>query len=102
MIVDDIADSFDYKNKYAIIEYLYELSNMNNIKMIILSHNFDFYRAVSSRLSILRQNRLEVMLTNNTINLHEEKYQKQPFVAWKKKLNKENIIALMVITSILI
>ena len=95
LIVDDIADSFDYKNKYAIIEYLYELSNMNNIKMIILSHNFDFYRAVSSRLSILRQNRLEVVLINNTINLHEEKYQKQPFEAWKKKLNKENIIALI-------
>jgi hypothetical protein len=24
-IVDDIADSFDYKNKYAIIEYLKEI-----------------------------------------------------------------------------
>lgn len=95
LIVDDIADSFDYKNKYAIIEYLYELSHMKNIKMIILSHNFDFYRAVSSRLSILRQNRLEVMLINDKINLYEEKYQKQPFVAWKKKLNSKNIIALI-------
>ena len=24
LVIDDIADSFDYKNKYAIIEYLYE------------------------------------------------------------------------------
>ena len=26
LVIDDIADSFDYKNKYAIVEYLYELS----------------------------------------------------------------------------
>lgn len=25
LVIDDIADSFDYKNKYAIIEYLYEI-----------------------------------------------------------------------------
>ena len=25
-VVDDIADSFDYKNKYAIIEYLKDIS----------------------------------------------------------------------------
>ena len=31
IIVDDIADSFDYKNKYAIIEYLYDISRINNI-----------------------------------------------------------------------
>ena len=50
LIVDDIADSFDYKNKYAIIEYLYVLAEDNLFSMIIMSHNFDFYRTVSSRL----------------------------------------------------
>ena len=39
-IIDDIADSFDYKNKYAIIEYLCEMANQPNFKLIILSHNF--------------------------------------------------------------
>ena len=95
LIIDDIADSFDYKNKYAIIEYLYELSKIDKIKMIILSHNFDFYRSVSSRLSILRDNRLFANVSNNTIEFITEKYQNQPFLYWKKNLSVKNIIALI-------
>lgn len=50
VIIDDIADSFDYRNKYAILEYLQELSEENNkIYMVILTHNFDFYRSMQSR-----------------------------------------------------
>jgi len=52
VIADDIADSFDYTNKYAIIEYLDELSNNKLVDLLILTHNFDFYRTVSSRLDI--------------------------------------------------
>lgn len=52
VIADDIADSFDYTNKYAIIEYLDELSRNKLIDLLILTHNFDFYRTVSSRLDI--------------------------------------------------
>ena len=52
VIADDIADSFDYSNKYAIIEYLSELSDNKMIDLLILTHNFDFYRTVSSRLDI--------------------------------------------------
>ena len=49
-IFDDIADSFDYKNKYAIIQYLTDISKDPHFKMILLStHNFDFYRTVRSR-----------------------------------------------------
>lgn len=51
IILDDIADSFDYKNKYAIVEYLADLISANNFEVIILTHNFDFYRTVSSRLN---------------------------------------------------
>ncbi|MDR4887894.1 hypothetical protein RGU12_10075 [Fredinandcohnia sp. QZ13] len=50
-IVDDIADSFDYKNKYAIIEYLKDVSEHNNFFSIILTHNFDFFRTVQERIS---------------------------------------------------
>ena len=52
VIADDIADSFDYSNKYAIIEYLSELSDNKMIDLLIFTHNFDFYRTISSRLDI--------------------------------------------------
>jgi hypothetical protein len=50
LILDDVADSFDYKNKYAIIEYFYDLSvSTNNIHMIVLTHNYDFFRSMRMR-----------------------------------------------------
>lgn len=49
MIVDDIADSFDYKNKYAIIQYLKDVSENPNFTQVILTHNFDFFRTVKGR-----------------------------------------------------
>lgn len=52
IIADDLADSFDYSNKYAIIEYLDEISSNKLIDVLILTHNFDFYRTVASRLDI--------------------------------------------------
>lgn len=55
IIVDDIADSFDYKNKYAIIEYLADISKNQYIDLLILTHNFDFYRTVVSRVGIPRE-----------------------------------------------
>ena len=48
-VVDDIADSFDYKNKYAIIQYLKEIAGQPNFTQIILTHNFDFFRTVQGR-----------------------------------------------------
>jgi ABC-type hemin transport system ATPase subunit len=95
LIIDDIADSFDYKNKYAIIEYLYELSNESNIKMIILSHNYDFYRTISSRLSISRQCRLFADKDTSKIVLVQEKYQNQPFDYWKENPNQIHVMALI-------
>ena len=55
-IVDDIADSFDYKNKYAIIQYLKEISENPLFKLIILTHNFDFFRTIESRGIVNRKN----------------------------------------------
>ncbi|MFX1521571.1 MAG: phage infection protein [Promethearchaeota archaeon] len=48
-IIDDIADSFDYKNKYAIIQYLKDISEESYFIQIILTHNFDFFRTLESR-----------------------------------------------------
>lgn len=48
-VIDDLADSFDYKNKYAIIQYLKEMSEETNFRLILLTHNFDFFRTLESR-----------------------------------------------------
>jgi len=82
-VIDDIADSFDYKNKYAIIEYLKDIAKIKGFILIILTHNFDFHRNVSSRLSILRSNRYYAVKYTNEIKLEEEKYQRNPFNTWK-------------------
>jgi hypothetical protein len=49
IIMDDIADSFDYQNKYAIIQYLSEIGEEGLFKQIIMTHNFDFFRTLGSR-----------------------------------------------------
>jgi hypothetical protein len=48
-VVDDVADSFDYQNKYAIIQYLREISQDGLFKLLIMTHNFDFFRTLESR-----------------------------------------------------
>jgi hypothetical protein len=48
-IFDDIADSFDYKNKYAIIQYLQDIDREPYFRQIIMTHNFDFFRTIHSR-----------------------------------------------------
>lgn len=94
-IVDDIADSFDYKNKYAIIEYLKEISEEPLFYQIILTHNFDFHRTVSSRLNMGRNNKLNTIRSAAGISLITEKYQNNPFSHWKDNLhtNSEMLIA---------
>ena len=95
LIIDDIADSFDYKNKYAIIEYLYELAQEPNIYMLILTHNFDFYRTIASRLSVNRSNRLIANYSNNALELEVEYYQDKPFKNWKNNPKEKYIFALL-------
>ena len=47
-MLDDISESFDYKNKYAIIEYISDISEYTDandeklFKVLLLTHNFDF------------------------------------------------------------
>ena len=53
LVVDDVADSFDYKNKYAIIQYLKEITENDNFRQIILTHNLDFFRTIQSRFAII-------------------------------------------------
>lgn len=92
LVIDDIADSFDYKNKYAIIEYLNEISKHEKFYLIILSHNFDFYRTITSRLDAGRKNKLHVEKHDTKIKLIEERYQNNPFIYWKKNLGNNKLL----------
>lgn len=93
-VIDDIADSFDYKNKYAIIEYLQEISEVDNFYLIILTHNFDFHRSVCGRLDIkrTRNNILNVAKTHSGIELVEELYQNNPLNHWRNNLNNPQML----------
>lgn len=82
-IIDDIADSFDYKNKYAIVEYLNDIVKNDSFYSIILTHNFDFYRTISSRLGIDRERKLHAAKDANKVQLIQEVYQKPPFTTWR-------------------
>ncbi len=55
LVFDDISDSFDYRNKHAIIEYLNDLQECRQFKLLVMTHNFDFYRTLASRLGIPRE-----------------------------------------------
>lgn len=80
VIADDISDSFDYKNKYAIIEYLSDIAKeYRNIDLLMLTHNFDFYRNAVSRLGIKRENCLIAQGKNGNINVEGFKYLKDYF-----------------------
>lgn len=46
IVLDDVAESYDYKNKYGIINYIQSLQDDPNIQLIIMTHNFDFYRSI--------------------------------------------------------
>lgn len=83
IVADDIADSFDYKNKYAIVEYLQEISEQSNFQLIFLTHNFDFHRTISSRLKIPREKKLTAIKNGRVLKLKEELYQHNPFEYWQ-------------------
>lgn len=54
IILDDIVETFDYSNRYAFIEYINDMVK-DGVTIIILTHNFEFYRTLSSRVNGLRK-----------------------------------------------
>lgn len=87
LIVDDIADSFDYKNKYAIIEYLKDISDDDNFFQIILTHNFDFFRTIESRNVVPYKQCLISNKSDAGITLEQASYIRNPFIKdWKNNL----------------
>ena len=85
IFMDDIADSFDYRNKYAIIKLLKELNEDELFHLVILTHNFDFYRSCANELyaktkTIIKE-RYELKLTNFW-------YKKNIFLYFKDNINE--------------
>jgi hypothetical protein len=86
-VVDDIADSFDYKNKYAIIEYLRDISMERGFYQLILTHNFDFFRTISSRF-VSYGHCLMVEKTSEGIKINGANYINNPFIRdWVRHLD---------------
>jgi energy-coupling factor transporter ATP-binding protein EcfA2 len=82
-VVDDIADSFDYKNKYAIIQYLQDIAEEPYFNQIMLTHNFDFFRTVNSRF-VNYSHCLIALKSNDGISLNQAIGIKNVFVNdWK-------------------
>lgn len=104
LIIDDIADSFDYKNKYAIVEYLKDISEDENFFQIILTHNFDFFRTILSR-GIVSYG--QCLISNKhalSVILEQASYVKNPFINdWKNNLtdNKKLIASIPFVRNII-
>jgi hypothetical protein len=91
-IVDDIADSFDYKNKYAIIEYLSDIKENDIFHLVILTHNYDFYRTVKGRLGVYRPNKLHSVRSSDGISFVNDQYGANPFTTWRENLSDPRML----------
>ncbi|MEN6419476.1 MAG: hypothetical protein ABFC73_11210 [Clostridiaceae bacterium] len=81
IIFDDIADSFDYKNKYAIIEYLIEIIRNDHFLPIIMTHNFDFYRTLASRAG-LRESSHFIISNSTRVVIQNGRFFEDVFCSW--------------------
>ena len=99
IVFDDISDSFDYQNKYAIIEYVNELAEdyENKFKIILLTHNFDFYRTIGSRLGKKVKPMMAMKDPDGTVTIEEGIYVgATPFdLGMKHGEQDSNLIALI-------
>tara|TARA_R100000935_G_scaffold1285_1_gene4053 strand:- start:349 stop:2535 length:2187 start_codon:yes stop_codon:yes gene_type:complete len=86
-VFDDIADSFDYKNKYAIIEYLSDIQDTDHFHLIVLTHNFDFYRTIKGRLGVWGDNKVLCSRGQNSLSLIKDSLSENPFIYWKDHLD---------------
>lgn len=96
LILDDIADSFDYRNKFAIIEYITDIKETNKFYILSLTHNFDFFRTLKMRLNI--HNTCLTTIKNTTgIKFSDGSSLDVPFKRWKQQLsNDRNCVIAMI------
>lgn len=86
LILDDIVESFDYRNKYAFFEYLQELASQNSqLYIISLTHNFDFFRLVYEKLYPKNEKQFRLVISDENNNLSaEEMFDPRVFGNYKK------------------
>lgn len=101
-IIDDIADSFDYKNKYAIISYLHEIAKFDFFYQIIMTHNFDFFRTIQTRVlgnSMWDNSFIAQKGMDGKIELFDGGHKNitDPFNYWRQNVNKNNTILIAMI-----
>ncbi len=91
-VIDDVADSFDYKNKHAIVQYLEDISDTSYFSQIILTHNFDFFRTLAN--NFVHRNRCMMANRNrNSINLSKAEGIKNYFVnIWKQQIENNEFV----------
>ena len=103
-IFDDIADSFDYKNKYAIIQYLMDIAEEPYFRQIIMTHNFDFFRTINSRF-VAYSSCFMALKNSNGISLEKASGIKNIFVNdWKPNFftdSKKKIASISFIRNII-
>lgn len=91
-IIDDVADSFDYKNKHAIVQYLEDVSKIEHFSQLILTHNFDFFRTLANNF-VHRERCLMANRTENGIELSQAEGIKNYFIGkWKKNITNSDFI----------
>lgn len=95
LVLDDISDSFDYKNKYAIIQYIDDISKerigcKNKYKILLLTHNYDFYRIINIKLSDHPHSFYADVNAMGEIKIRNEIY-RDYFTSLKDKINKNSI-----------
>ncbi|CZG60697.1 ATP-binding protein [Legionella pneumophila] len=91
-VLDDIADSFDYKNKHAILQYLEDLCEIDFFYQIILTHNFDFYRSLA--INFVPYDRCLMSCRNEeSIELIQAEGIKNYFInKWKSRITENDCI----------
>ena len=94
-VFDDIADSFDYKNKFAIIDFLEDVTKTEdtNFLAVVLTHNFDFLRTIVSRgICPPYQCRMAFKAAGEIkLNNFDRSDIQNPFHKWLNRLAEPNI-----------
>lgn len=91
-IIDDAADSFDYKNKHAIVQYLEDIADYDYFSQIILTHNFDFFRTLANNF-VHRERCMMANRTGSAIALSKAEGIKNYFVnIWKQQIEDNEFV----------
>lgn len=78
IILDDVVETFDYANRTAFLMYINEIKEKGS-NIILLTHNFDFYRVAISRIGLepaeafIDKNGLVVIRINKRFQLSYDK-----------------------------